>query len=58
MILSLLEIWAIRYTVGDQQSANFWLKYAGFQMPEIHFLSNPFSDPNFKDIKKLEIAIL
>ena len=44
-------------TAGNQ-SDNLGLKYAGYHMLEIHFLSNPFSDPNFKDIQKLEIGML
>ena len=62
MTFSLLEICA---GGGDTllrtihfHGANLRLKYAGYSMLEIHFLSNPFSDPNFKDMKKLQIAML
>ena len=46
-----------RYTAGNQR-ANLQLKYAGYQMLEIYYFSNSLSDPNFKDIKKLETAML
>ena len=59
MTLLLLEILRRqRRYIDANQSANLRLNYAGYNMLEIHFLFNPFSDPNFKNIKKLEIAIL
>ena len=61
MTFSLLEICTAggdTYAAANE-SANLRLKYAGYNnMLETRFHSSPFSDPNFKYIKKLGIAML
>ena len=46
-----------QYTAGNQGNS-LRLKYARYNMLETRFLLDPFRDPNFKNIKKLETAML
>ena len=58
MTLSPLKICAAGgYTLLQTRAPILDLNTQGIIL-EIHFLSNPFTHPNFKDIQKLEIGML